>query len=67
MKRLGVLLSAVLWLATSPAFAGPQVKVGDKVPEISAPSWLNLPKGLKAVSSDALKGKVLFVEFWATW
>lgn len=54
-------------LTTSPALAGPGVKVGDKAPEISAPSWINLPKGLKTVTPETLKGKVLFVEFWATW
>ena len=67
MRRLAVLVSVMAWLTASSAFGGPRVQVGDKAPEVSAPSWLNLPKGMKAVSSNALKGKVLFVEFWATW
>jgi hypothetical protein len=67
MRRAAILIALGVLQATSPVLAGPGVKVGEKAPEVSAPSWLNLPKGLTTISSEELKGKVLFVEFWATW
>jgi thiol-disulfide isomerase/thioredoxin len=39
-------------------------KVGVAPPEISAASWLNIDK---APTLAGLKGKVVVVEFWATW
>lgn len=52
-------------LACSPAWAAPDV--GDKAPGIKAASWMNLPEGLKSISPGDLKGRVVMVEFWATW
>jgi hypothetical protein len=40
---------------------------GDKAPAIKAPEWMNLPEGLKGLSPTDLKGRVVMVEFWATW
>jgi thiol-disulfide isomerase/thioredoxin len=42
----------------------PMPKTGDAAPEISANDWINL-KG--PVSLVSLRGKVVLVEFWATW
>jgi uncharacterized protein (TIGR03435 family) len=40
--------------------------VGDQPPEIKLESLLQAPDGAKA-SWDALRGKVIVLEFWATW
>jgi uncharacterized protein (TIGR03435 family) len=42
-----------------------QVKTGDQVPEISFNQMLNAP--VKSAKLSSLKGKVVFIEFWATW
>lgn len=39
-------------------------EVGEAAPEISAGAWINLKKPLTLAS---LRGKVVLVEFWATW
>ncbi len=44
------------------AFAAPNV--GDTAPEITAREWLNTKD---TVSLANLKGKIVVVEFWATW
>jgi len=44
------------------AMAG--VEVGQAAPEISAKAWMNAPG---KVSLAALRGKIVVVEFWATW
>ena len=64
--RAASIVSMIL-LAASPALAGPEPIVGTKAPEISAPSWINLPASMKKITSEGLKGKVVLVEFWATW
>lgn len=46
----------------TPAVAS--VEVGQPAPEISADKWLNAPD---KVSLEALRGKIVVVEFWATW
>ena len=52
-------LCGVAWGA-----AGPQGGlVGQAAPEIQAQYWLNAP----ALSLAALRGRVVVVEFWATW
>jgi len=58
-------LVGMLAIAASPALAAPGV--GDKTPKIGAGGWLNLPEGLKSLTMDELKGRVVMVEFWATW
>ena len=52
-------------LACSPAWGAPEV--GDKAPGIKAATWLNLPEGLNGLSASELKGRIVIVEFWATW
>jgi len=42
----------------------PMPKVGEAAPEISATDWINLKKPVNLKGS---RGKVLVVEFWATW
>jgi thiol-disulfide isomerase/thioredoxin len=43
--------------------AGAELPVGRKAPEINVTSWLNtMPLSLKA-----LRGKIVILEFWATW
>jgi hypothetical protein len=43
------------------------VKVGDTAPPFSAGSWTNLPKGMTSVSMKDLQGRVVLLDFWATW
>jgi len=57
-------IAGALAFAASPALAA---DVGDKAPKIAAGGWLNLPEGLKTLALDDLKGRVVMVEFWATW
>jgi len=43
--------------------AGAQPGMGDKAPEINVQNWLNtMPLSLKA-----LRGRIVVLEFWATW
>jgi thiol-disulfide isomerase/thioredoxin len=61
MKTALLSLSFVAALS-SVGFA--QVGVGSYAPEIEAKEWFNSPPG---TSLTELRGKVVFVEFWATW
>ncbi|MBT9586269.1 TlpA family protein disulfide reductase [bacterium] len=42
---------------------GSELAIGRRAPEIKAQSWLNS----KPLSLAKLRGKVVVVEFWATW
>jgi thiol-disulfide isomerase/thioredoxin len=42
----------------------PMPKTGETAPEISAKDWVNLKKPLNLAD---LRGKVIVIEFWATW
>ncbi|WP_428328171.1 TIGR03435 family protein [Mucilaginibacter sp.] len=59
MKKLSLLLI----LLVNCAFA--QVKNGEPVPDINFTTILNAP--LKTTKLSQLKGKVVLIEFWATW
>jgi thiol-disulfide isomerase/thioredoxin len=59
MKKLAFLFA----LLTSCAFA--QVKNGEPVPDINFQTILNAP--VKQAKLSELKGKVVLIEFWATW
>jgi thiol-disulfide isomerase/thioredoxin len=56
-------LSALLVLAALPGAAAAQ-SVGSMAPEVDAKEWFNPPP---ATTLAELRGKVVFVEFWATW
>ncbi|MCG8407263.1 MAG: peroxiredoxin family protein [Phycisphaerales bacterium] len=69
MKNLRVVvLSGFCALAAfATAANAASVKVGDKAPEISAGTWMNLPDGMSKVSLKDLKGQIVIIDFWATW
>jgi uncharacterized protein (TIGR03435 family) len=51
-----VLLMAMIWSAMA----------GAKTPDLAVDAWLQAPPGFQS-GWDALRGKVVVVEFWATW
>ncbi len=53
-------------IAVTPKNKQPMPAVGTEPPEITAIAWLNW-KGDQPPSLKSLKGKVVAVEFWATW
>ena len=55
-------VAAATVFAVAQAAEGPGL-VGKPAPEISAQDWLNSP----ALTLQALRGKIVVVEFWATW
>lgn len=61
--RTAILLTPALALAAASA-APAQLKPGIAAPEISARQWFNEPPG---TSLAALRGRVVYIEFWATW
>lgn len=54
---------AVLALATLSVQAQDKGLVGQRAKEINAQGWLNSDP----LSLEKLKGKVVVIEFWATW
>lgn len=60
------LLAPLLLLALTPATAPAQPKVGDEPPPIGLEETLRTPADA-TLSWDALRGKVVVLEFWATW
>lgn len=60
MKKI---LTLLLFFAVQTTFA--QLKNGDTVPDLKFSTLLNAP--IKSISLNQLKGKVVLVEFWATW
>ncbi|WP_199120669.1 redoxin family protein [Pedobacter sp. ASV28] len=59
MKKI-MLMALLTW---NSAFA--QLKNGEQVPEIEFKSVLN--SRLKSIKLSQLKGKIVWIEFWATW
>ena len=59
MKKLILITSLLLNTAIA------QVKKGETVPDITFKTLLNAPN--KQIKLSALKGKVVIIEFWATW
>ena len=62
MNKLAFVFSSLMSVAiAAPAMA---LEVGDKAPEIHGGKWFNA-KG--TVSMAKLKGKIVVIDFWATW
>ncbi len=60
MKKLGISIAVIAFILF--AFRAADVQVGTKAPEIE----LINPEGKKVKLSD-LKGKIVLVDFWASW
>jgi len=58
---MSLLISAIGLSASLNAFA---VEEGDAAPEFSLPSLVN---GQPAINMSELKGKTVYVDFWASW
>lgn len=43
------------------------VEVGEKLPEVGAIKWFNLPKGKTTITKEDLKGKIVVVVAWLSW
>jgi uncharacterized protein (TIGR03435 family) len=56
----------LLLLALLPALAAAQPKAGDPAPPIELEAILRNPEG-RTFSWETLRGKVVVLEFWATW
>src|SRR5664280_1219909 len=57
---------AALFIAAS-SLALPTLHADDGFKPFPAPAWTLQDVNGKAVSSDQLKGKVVVLDFWATW
>jgi thiol-disulfide isomerase/thioredoxin len=68
MKQTFTLIVAAMAFATFPLARGQSTepKAGDQPPPLKLKTLLQAPDGTKA-SWGALKGKVVVLEFWATW
>jgi len=63
-KRLALAAVLGLFLLSSCGRGGPKSFLNQSPPELSVAEWLNTEKPL---SLKGLKGKVVLLEFWATW
>ncbi len=67
MKRSKTLLGAIALLVISIACLSPSIKAGELKPGTKAPAWiLQSPDG-KDIKSTAFDGKIVVLNFWATW
>lgn len=60
-----LLASSLCAMFAPAALAG--VNVGDQAPKINAEAWSNLPRGTSRISLKQLRGRVVLLDFWATW
>ena len=60
-RWMTIAVAVVGLLAVVPACGA--LTIGEQAPEINAQYWLNAP----ALSLQALRGRIVIVEFWATW
>jgi thiol-disulfide isomerase/thioredoxin len=60
MRKISILL---LFFVVQTTFA--QLKNGDTVPDLRFSTLLNAP--VKSINLSQLKGKIILVDFWATW
>jgi thiol-disulfide isomerase/thioredoxin len=65
MKTTSLFVAAAVSLVLIPMAAA--VEVGETAPAITADYWINVPAGTKAVGPEHLKGRIVLLEFWATW
>lgn len=68
MKRTFLLIASIMALAIGPNCQSQNnhLQVGDSPPPLTLESLLQAPRGSE-VSWSGLKGKVVVLEFWATW
>src|SRR6185503_14723652 len=64
-NSLKIFWATVFWLAICSTQAAGVLKVGDKA-LLQATDLLQAPAGAK-MDAEALRGKVVVLEFWATW
>jgi thiol-disulfide isomerase/thioredoxin len=62
MTKAALILAAVLAMLAAPCARAE----GDKLP-VAAPAWKLLDTEGKVVTSAQFKGKVVILDFWATW
>jgi thiol-disulfide isomerase/thioredoxin len=67
MRFLAIAILAVglLSCCLAPAVAG-EPAIGSVAPEFGGTTFFNVPKGAKVTLAD-LRGKVVLIDFWATW
>jgi len=65
MRRQYLACIPVVGLTISAGCAGADKPA--KPINLSAGAWINLPRNLTSLSPDDLKGRVVMLEFWATW
>lgn len=65
MRKQSLWAACFVVVATTMAHA--DLNVGDTAPKLTVDRWYNLPTGMKGLKQSDLKGKILMVEFWATW
>ncbi len=63
---LALILTSILSPPTSSHAQAPSIRIGDTAPEIKLEKLLQAPSDAQT-SATSLKGKVVVLEFWATW
>lgn len=63
---LALLLTSILSPLTPSQAQAPSIRIGDTAPEIKLEKLLQAPSDAQT-SATSLKGKVVVLEFWATW